>query len=179
MDGVSNRMTPEQFIAHYKVQCFYHFTDVRNLHSIRQAGGLLRLSELRRRQIEVPAPGGNDWSHDADTRLGFDQFVHLCLFPEHPMEYRAKENGRIVESRFLQINPAVLKCEEIRFAPDVSNKKGVLLLTLAEACAAMDFVVIYERTDWRDPQIQELRKQARKYELLVPMDITLTMIMGF
>jgi hypothetical protein len=72
----------------------------------------------------------------------------------------------------------VLKCEGIRFAPDVSNKKGIQLLTFAEACAAMDFMVIYERTDWRDPQIQERRKQARKYELLVPMDIPLTMIMG-
>jgi hypothetical protein len=157
-------MTPEQFLARYKIECFYHLTDVRNLDSIsiRQTGGLLRLSELRRRRIEVLGPGGNDWSHDADIRLGLDQFVHLCLFPEHPMEYRAKEDGRVVESRFLQINPVVLKCEGIRFAPDVSNKKGVQLLTLAEACAAMDFMVIYERTDWRDPQIQECRKQARK-----------------
>lgn len=172
-------MTPDQFISCYNVSCFYHFTDIRNLNSIRQHGGLLRLSELRQRQIEIPAPGGNDWSHDADTRIGLDQYVHLCFFSEHPMEYRARQDSRIVESVFLQIDQKILNCEGIIFCPDVSNKSGVPRLTITEACEVMNFSVIYERTDWRDPKIQERLKQAKKYELLVPMDIPLSMIKRF
>ena len=172
-------MTPEQFISYYSISCFYHFTDIRNLNSIHQNGGLLRLSELRQRQIEIPAPGGNDWSHEADTRIGLDQYVHLCFISEHPMEYRAKQDNRIIQSVFLEIDPKIINCEGVFFCPDVSNKAGTPRLTIAEACKVMDFEVIYKRTDWRDPMIQERRKQAKKYELLVPIDIPLNMIKGF
>ena len=171
-------MTPEQFLDRYKARCFFHFTDSRNLEFIRQAGSLLRFAELRRRNVGIPAAGGNEWSHEADARVGLDEFVHLCLFSEHPMEYWAREEGRIVQSRFLEISPDVLHIEGVRFTPDVSNKRGVELLTLQRACEVMDFEVIYDRTDWRDPAIQERRKRAKRYELLIPMDIPLELISG-
>ncbi len=168
-------MTPTDFLRRFSVPCVYHFTDERNIPLIRQNDGLLSLAELRRRGIEPPAPGGNDWSHEADARVGVDEYVHLCLFNEHPMEFRAREDGRIRNTRFIQIQPAVLHCEGIRFTQDVSNKAGVRLLTLEEAVQALDFSVIYDRTDWRDPQVQERRKLAKKYELLVPSHIPLTL----
>ena len=37
-------MTPEQFLERYRTRCFFHFTDSRNLDSIRQVGGLLRFA---------------------------------------------------------------------------------------------------------------------------------------
>ena len=169
---------PEQFLSRYRARCFYHFTDSRNLDSIKQNGGLLRLAELRRRGAVIPAAGGNDWSHEADGRLGLDEYVHLCLFSEHPMEYRAREEGRILQSRYLEISPDVLSVDGVRFTPDVSNKNGVALLSIEEANKVMDFSVIYDRTDWRNPEIQERRKQAKKYELLVPIDIPLNLISG-
>ena len=46
-------MKPSEFIQRYKVRCFYHFTDTRNLPSIRANGGLLRLSQLIARKIAV------------------------------------------------------------------------------------------------------------------------------
>jgi hypothetical protein len=170
-------MTPEQFISRFGVPFFFHFTDLRNLDSIR-ALGLLRYAELRRRRLEVPAAGGNDWSHEADTRSGLDEYVHLCLFSEHPMEYCAKAEGRIVQSRFLGISPEVIWHEGIRFTDNVSNKRGVELLTLTEASERLDFTVIYDRTDWRDPEIKARRKVAKRYELLVPSDIPTDIIFG-
>lgn len=171
-------MTPQQFFARYSVHCFYHFTDARNLDSIRKAKGLFSLAELNRRKIPAVAPGGNDWSHEADERVGVDEYVHLCLFSEHPMEYRARQEGRILEPRFLEINYSVLTFDGIRLTPDVSNKRGVELLTLAEACDTLDFEVIYDRTDWRDPDIQQRRLAAKKYELLVPKCVPLELIAG-
>lgn len=159
------------------MKSFYHFTDTRNLASIRDLG-LLPFAELQSRGIVVQAPAGNDWSHEADERWGLDNYVHLCLMDEHPMEYQARKDGRIVDSRFLQISPAVLAIDGIRFAADIANKSGVPLLSLEEACETMDFEVIYDRTDWKDPDIQQRRQIAKRYELLVPEIVPINLITG-
>lgn len=169
-------MTPAQFIARFKVPCFYHFTDTRNIPSIQTRGGLFPWSELNG---DVIAPGGNDWSHEADERNGLHRYVHLCLFNQHPMEYRAKERGSILESRFLRIDPSIIHRDGIIFFPDVSNKTDVEQLALAKAVDEMDFEAVYDQTDWRDPEVQKRRQKAKKYELLVPGHIPLDLITGF
>jgi len=164
-------MTPRDFIERFSPKGFYHFTDTRNLPSIRKHG-LLSLSEIRRLGIENTVAGGNDWSHEEDQRRGLDRYVHLCFLKEHPMEYVAREKEkRIQESRFILVSRDVIHRDGVRFTAGVANRSGSRLLTLKEACESMDFEVIYDRTDWRDPQIQERRKAAKKYELLVPVSI--------
>src|ERR1700678_2645905 len=88
-----------------RVTLLYHFTDRRNLPFIREHGGLYPMTKLRKKNIEVPAPGGNDWSQDADGIKGMDAYVHLCFRATHPMEYVAREAGRIGDTIFLQIHP--------------------------------------------------------------------------
>lgn len=39
-----------------------------SLESIREHGGLYPLATLTEMHVSVPAPGGNDWSHDAVSR---------------------------------------------------------------------------------------------------------------
>jgi hypothetical protein len=52
---------------------FYHFTDKKNLDSIRKRG-LLSTSELRRRDIfKNVVPGGDEASLASDARNGVDQ----------------------------------------------------------------------------------------------------------
>lgn len=94
-------------ILENKSHSFFHFTDTRNLPSIRQHG-LLSMRKLREKEILV-APGGNDWSLTADRHSGMDRYVHLCFFREHPMEWLATQDGRINDSRFLKIKPGVLQ----------------------------------------------------------------------
>lgn len=168
-------MSPTQFLERFKVRSFYHFTDTRNLPSIRSKGGIFPWAQVKN---EVIAPGGNDWSHSADEMRGLDEYVHLALLSEHPMEYRAKERGDIITSCFLGIDSSILHRDGVLFCPDVSNKTGVAQLTLSQAIEFMDFEVIYDRTDWRDPEIQRRRTQAKKYELLVPGHIPLNLITG-
>lgn len=166
-------MTPSNFIKKFSPRCFYHFTDTRNLNSIK-SHGLLSLAELRNREIEIPCCGGNDWSHEADARHGLDGFVHLCLFDQHPMEYivRVKEK-RIQKSAFLKISTDVLSLDGVLFTAGVANKAGMKTLTLTEAVAEMDFEVVYTRTNWKDPEIQRRMRIAQKYELLVPTRVPL------
>lgn len=169
-------ITPAEFLRKFGITCFYHFTDTRNLASIQAHGGLLPWSAVKGK---VPAPGGNDWSHDADAIKGQDQFVHLCFLPEHPMEFVAKRDGRIVESRFLRIDPSIIHTPGILFCPDVGNKAGVPMLGLVDAVAQMDFEIIAPAHNrWLDPPLFERKKAACKYELLVPCKIPLSLISG-
>ena len=141
---------------------FYHFTDTRNLPSIRQHG-LLSMRALRESGIVV-APGGNDWSIDADKRSGMDRFIHLSFFKGHPMEWLALQDGRIKESRFLRIDSSILALDGVLITDQVSNKAGALPRPADEMIGNLDLEVIYTRTDWKDPKIQARMKKAQKCE---------------
>ncbi|WP_064697204.1 DarT ssDNA thymidine ADP-ribosyltransferase family protein [Rhizobium aegyptiacum] len=159
-----------------KIPYLYHFTDRRNLQLIRDNGGLYPLAELDRRGVKVPAPGGNDWSRDADAAKGMGNYVHLCFRNNHPMEHVARQEGRITDTIFLRISPSVLQFEGVRFTNDVSNKSGVESVPIAEAAPHIDFQVLYTWTDWKDPAIKQRLQQAEKYEVLVPTLIPLNLI---
>jgi ssDNA thymidine ADP-ribosyltransferase, DarT len=153
---------------------FYHFTDTRNLPTIRQHG-LLSMSALRERNLIV-APGGNDWSLDADKRSGMDNYVHLCFFKEHPMEYLATKEGRIQSSRFLKIDPSIIEIQGVMITNAVANRADTWPQPAEQMVAKLDLEVIYQRTDWKDPKIQVRLRAARLCELLIPKAIPLKMI---
>ena len=159
-----------------KIPSLYHFTDRRNLDLIKQHGGLYSVSELAKLKITVPAPGGNDWSRDADALKGMGQYVHLCFRNSHPMDYVARADGRLADTVFLTIHADVLKWPNVLFTPDVSNKAGVDAVPIAQA--KIDYEVLYKRTDWSNAALHERLKQAEKCEVLIPRMIPLSHI-GF
>lgn len=112
----------------YAITSFYHFTARRNLPKIREHGGLYSLAMLRQMEVEIPAPGGNDWSHEADGYKGLDKYVHLCSRQSHPVLYRAMQDERVVVPIYLEIHPDVLKMDGVMYTADVSNKAGVKVL---------------------------------------------------
>ncbi|MEP1208646.1 MAG: DarT ssDNA thymidine ADP-ribosyltransferase family protein [Rhizobiaceae bacterium] len=159
-----------------QISHLYHFTDRRNLDSIKSLGGLFPYSILVERGINIPAPGGNEWSHDADAMNGVDGDIHLCFRNNHPMEHVARQEGRLGDTIFLRINASVLQWTGVRFTSDVANKADVVATPIADAESIIDFEVLYTRTDWNDPQISARLQNAEKYEVLVPHVIPLDMI---
>ena len=162
----------DQFIALVRTgkrpnTSFYHFTDTSNLDSIRKHG-LLSAAELQRRAIKVARPGGNQWSRDADRISGMDRYVHLCFWSQHPMEYRAREDGRIERSTFLRIKLEVVKVPGARVTGEVSNKTGVQGTLVSESFGDLDLNVIYSQTDWKQEDVKKRLLASRKYELLIP-----------
>jgi len=155
-------------LERYGVGALWHFTDKSNLALIDQHRGLLSWGELQRRGVVVPSPGGNDWSHDADTLNGVDDYVHLAFLSDHPMLFIATQDGRIKEPVWLKIDLSVLLDQGVRYSNDVSNKAGVRLLTSEEAKEQIDFEVLFTHTDWKDPEIKARRRIALKSEILVP-----------
>jgi hypothetical protein len=166
----------ESFRAQYRPKCFYHFTDTRNIDSILANDGLLSLSEMRVQRVTPPVPSSSASSRVTDSRKGMDRYVHLCFVNENPMEFRAKEDGRIIESVFLQINPAILDVDGILLTAAFANKTGIAPVGLDEALTdpTFDFDILYDRNgkrkDW------ERYDKAWRYEILVPCRIPLSYI---
>lgn len=174
---MTNTQRPSEIFRERARSPLYHFTDKRNADSIRANGGLLSLSELNRLKVTPPYPGGNDWSHTQDIRVGLDKYVHLCLSNSHPMEYRAREDGRIGDAVFLQICPTVLDSEGVKYAPQVANKAGAKLIPIAKGIEMIDYEALYgDNVDWNHPDIKERRKVAKKCEILIPRTVPLASI---
>jgi len=160
----------ESIIKKYKLIGIWHFTDRANLDSIQECGGLLPLKVLNDNGIEIPVPGGNDWSHEEDERRGLDAYVHLCFLDNHPMLFRARQEGRIQDPIWLKIDASVLLAPNVRFTSEVSNKSGVRLLNHSEAVSDIDFEILLPPfVDWRGkPEIHDRRNAAEKSEILIP-----------
>ncbi len=163
-------------ITQYRIQRVWHFTDKANFSLIDEHGGLLSLREIINRDITVPVFGGNEWSHEADVRCDVDRYVHLCFLSNHPMLFRAKEEGRITQPVWLGIKVDIIFQEGVMFTDDVSNKSGVSPMDATRAANEIDFEVLFTRTDWTDPVIQERRQKGEKSEILVPDFIPIEMI---
>jgi hypothetical protein len=169
----------EAIIKKYNIDTIWHFTDKSNLESIIQNNGLFSLGELERRGIDIPSPGGNDWSHDADKVKGLHEYVHLAFIRNHPMLFRAKQDERIPNPVWLGIEADIILEKNVRFCSDVSNKSGVAILSAEDAKAQVDFEVLFERLDWRDTQIKKRRQDAEKSEILVPGFVAIDKIKGY
>lgn len=127
--------------------------------------------------VLVDVPGGNDWSHEADASKGLDTYIHLCFRANHPMEYVARcREGRIQNSIFLEIDPAVLDFDGVLFTDDVSNKRGVEPRSLDEAEELIDFEVLGGDIDYKDQNELARLRQAEKCEILVPDLIPIDLI---
>lgn len=159
-----------------QITSLFHFTDRRNVPLIRELGGLYPMAILKAEGVVIPAPGGNQWSMDADRTRDMDKYVHLCFRSNHPMEFVARTAGRIEDTVFLSVHPEVLHWSGVKFTADVSNKAGVPVHTMKEAVKLIDFEVLYTRTDWKNPRIKTRLEQAEKCEILVPDFIPLKLI---
>jgi hypothetical protein len=159
-----------------RIPFLYHFTDRRNLQLIRERGGLFPLAELEDAGLEIPAPGSDEGSRLVDRRRNLHRYVHLCFKSNHPMEFVARLEGRIGDSIFLQVHASVIHWDGVLFCPGMANTNGITFHGIDAARAMIDYEVLYSRTNWSDPQVQQRLQAAEKYEILVPRAIPLDLI---
>lgn len=158
----------EDFITKtLKNRYLYHFTDGRNLASIR-THGLLSSATSAQLKIRVAAPGGDEISLASARKAGIDGYVSLAMTDSHPMSYVAERSGRIKDVKYLRIEPAALRTAGVKGCLVAANTNGAEILDLEEALARMDLEVLYSYTDWKDPAVKKRRQVVRKYEILVP-----------
>jgi hypothetical protein len=158
--------TPEKL---HQVAWLFHFTDKRNLASIKAMGGLYSMLKLQHLATPNVCTGGNQWSLSADEMFGMNRYVHLCFRKKHPLEYLARQRGQIGETLWLQIDAqSIFKIKGVLFTPDVSNKAGVSTYSLNEAAEKIDYGVLYSNRDLRDHSVLDRLKAAERCEVLVP-----------
>lgn len=153
-----------------KPGCLYHFTDTRNIPSIVKHG-ILSASERAKVNILDNVSGGNDWSHDQDIRKGLTDYVHLCFFDTHPMEYHARSEGRLNETYFIKVLPDIIDREGVKFCAGVSNAADSIIFGLDEFENHMDMKALFRYMKWRDSEELARVKITEKYEILIPKRI--------
>lgn len=98
-----------QYLEDHSVRCFYHFTDRKNLESIRENGGLYSWSYCEKNGISIPVPGGSSSSRSLDRRHHLEDYVRLSFCEDHPMAFRLQEEGADLVLLKIKTDVATLK----------------------------------------------------------------------
>jgi hypothetical protein len=170
----------------FGIYSIWHFTDVKNLLGILEAGGLLPSELLDMNEV---TPSGDPTARAREVKLGLHQYVHLCFFPEHPMEWAITHNpSRHPELReviWLEISTNVLTRKDVCYTYQMANTKNARKLDEEAAIADLNLGflfpskskahfnqnIMYEKRD--------VRSVALKHEILVPGKIRLSDIKNF
>lgn len=113
----------ENVVNSWGIKYLYHFTDSRNLESIREHGGLYSWSTCEQRGIEIPAPGSSRDSRWRDRSRNLQDYVRLSFNRLHPMRHVAREEGRVKDIRILVIDPSVIYLDPTLFS-DINANDG-------------------------------------------------------
>lgn len=105
----------KEFLQENGIRKFYHFTDSRNLNSIKLNGGLFSWWYCENHNIEIPAPGGDGKSRELDQRHNLENYVRLSFAKNHPMRYIAEKDGRIFNAVLLEVSTEVATYKETLF----------------------------------------------------------------
>lgn len=170
-------MNLKEALTYYGKTSVWHFTDKSNLVSIEKYG-LLSLDIIIKEDIYVSCYGADELSHKLDRNRGLDKFVHLSLIREHPMQYVKTRDGEIPDPIWLEIDASVLFENQSIFSDRVANSNTAKLYEINDLDQVIDLEVLWGRTNWSDPIIQERRKIAKKSELMVANRIDINKILG-
>ncbi len=124
-----------------KIHCpryLYHFTDKRNIESIKSLGGLYSWRYMETNGFHIPKPGGNELSRSLDTRFSdWSDYVRLSFCSHHPMMNRLERNGYdlvtlkidsdiISETSYISDINATSNYADIRRASDIDDLHNFL-----------------------------------------------------
>lgn len=170
-------MNIEETLNYYEIKSIWHFTDRSNLESISR-DGVLSLRNLIKNKIDVSCYGADDLSHRLDRKYGLDKYVHLSFIKEHPMQYVKTRDGDIPNPIWLEIDASILANNDTVFSDQIANKTNAKIYNIDDLSKYMDLDVLWARTDWRDPQIQQRRRAAKYGEIMITDKISIKDIIG-
>lgn len=99
----------KQILDENGVSYLYHFTDSRNIPSIKIHGGLFSWYYCQKHGITIPCQGGDYDSRELDKKYGLEDYVRLSFCNDHPMAYRLKLSGSDIIILRIKADVALLK----------------------------------------------------------------------
>ena len=163
-----------QLLASHGIRYFYHFTDERNLDSIRKYGGLLSWKSCNTYGVEIPSPGGDLQSRQLDKKYNLQDYVRLSFCEDHPMAHRHKIAGKRLV--LLKIKTDVALWERTLFsdinATDSNHHVGGSLYDLKRVnfVAVKKTYVSRDDNDFKHHQAEILVKTVIPKEFIVNLD---------
>lgn len=103
----------------------YHFTDSRNIPSIKKYG-LLSWQELLNKNIKH-IPASNELSRRLDKKHNLEDYVRLCLNKDHPMFRAALYYGRVNNLVWLKIKTEVIDIPDTLFSNDNATSSRAII----------------------------------------------------
>lgn len=104
----------EKVLLENKITKLYHFTDIGNIKSIRENGGLYSWHYCDQKGIEISRTGGSITSRRLDKRKNLEDYVRLSFCSNHPMRYRLELDGYNLV--LLEVDLCVAFFEHTRFS---------------------------------------------------------------
>lgn len=98
-----------QVLENNGIRYLYHFTDKRNIPSIKRHGGLFSWHYCKNNNINIPCQGGDYDSRELDKKYGLQDYVRLSFCDDHPMAYRLQQSGSDIKILRIKIDVALLK----------------------------------------------------------------------
>lgn len=99
----------KQILDNNGIRYLYHFTDRRNIPSIKRHGGLFSWQYCDTHGITIPSPGGIGFGRNLDLRYGLEDYVRLSFCNDHPMAYRLQQSGSDIVVLKIKTDVALLK----------------------------------------------------------------------
>lgn len=90
---VSEKERKIRFLKSMGIDCFYHFTDRKNLESIIKLGGLYSWNYLETNGLGYVNSGGNIISRNLDKRKNLQDYVRLSFNNNLPMKWHREQQG--------------------------------------------------------------------------------------
>lgn len=97
------------YLKIHNISYFYHFTDKRNINSIKKYGGLYSWEYCEQHDIKIPNAGGSSLSRDLDCKYNLEDYVRLSFCSDHPMAYRLSQEGAELVLLKIRIDVATFK----------------------------------------------------------------------
>ena len=162
-------MNLHETLKHFNITSIWHFTDESNLASI-QKHGLLSLALLHEQSIDVSCYGANSKSHRLDRAKGLDDYVHLSIIKDHPMQYRKKQNGEIPNPIWLEIDVSVLFENKSGCCSQIANASTAKCYNIKDLDKVIDLKTLLNNPRYDNP--------VRKSQLIVANRIDYSKIKG-
>lgn len=111
----------KEIVKEHRIESLYHFTDSRNLASIKRHGGLFSWWQCARQGIRITAPGGTKGSWERDRKNDLQDYVRLSFNNNQPMMHVASRYGRVQDIKILEIDPSIIYREATLFSDVNAN----------------------------------------------------------
>jgi len=171
IESKENKMSIQEILNDHGIHSIWHFTDRSNLSSIAH-NGLLTLESILEQKIEVSRYGASDSSHRQDIKKGLYKCVHLSFIKDHPMYHIAKQDGRIIDPVWIEIDLSIMNDKNTLFSNMLANTYNAPIFSSKQLEKMIDFdAILYEKDFYT-------RKEARKAEIMIFNNINVNQIKG-